>query len=179
MKGDLPAMDIRALVRTIPDYPSVGDTYYDLTTLLSDGPGFHAVIEELAARYASRGINKFACMEWRGFVLGAALAYRLGAGFVPIRRLGKLPGETISREHEFGHTSEPIEMSVNAIGPGERVVLVDDMLATGAVSEAAVMLVNDLGGKVAECCFVHELASLEGRTRLEKRGVEVFTLWTD
>ena len=95
-------MDIRSLIRKIPDSPSRGDTYYDLTTLLADGPGFHAVIELLSARYAPRGIKKFACMEWRGFVIGAALAHRLGAGFVPIRKLGKLPGETISREHEFG-----------------------------------------------------------------------------
>ena len=179
MKGPLPAMDIRSLIRKIPDFPSRGDTYYDLTTLLADGPGFHAVIDLLAARYAPRGIKKFACMEWRGFVIGAALAYRLDAGFVPIRKLGKLPGETISREHEFGHTSEPIEMSVNVIAPGEEVVLIDDMLATGAVSEAAAMLISDVGGKVAECCFIHELAALEGRVRLEKRGLSVFTLWSD
>jgi adenine phosphoribosyltransferase len=172
-------MDIRSLIRKIPDYPSQGDTYYDLTTLLADGPGFHAVIDLLAARYAPRGIKKFACMEWRGFVIGAALAYRLDAGFIPIRKLGKLPGETISREHEFGHTSEPLEMSVNVIAPGEEVVLVDDMLATGAVSEAAAMLIGDLGGKVAECCFIHELATHEGRARLEKRGLSVFTLWSD
>jgi adenine phosphoribosyltransferase len=179
MKGPLAAMDIRSLIRKIPDFPSRGDTYYDLTTLLADGRGFHTVIDLLAARYAPRGIRKFACMEWRGFVIGAALAYRLDAGFVPIRKLGKLPGETISREHEFGHTSEPIEMSVNVISPGEEVVLVDDMLATGAVSEAAAMLIHDLGGKVAECCFIHELAALEGRVRLEKRGLSVFTLWSD
>ncbi|MBE0626829.1 MAG: adenine phosphoribosyltransferase [Burkholderiales bacterium] len=172
-------MDIRSLIRTIPDYPGPGDTYYDLTTLLADGPGFHAVIDLLAARYAPRGIRKFACMEWRGFVIGAALAYRLDAGFIPIRKLGKLPGETISREHEFGHTSEPLEMSVNGIAPGEEVVLIDDMLATGAVSEAAAMLIGDLGGKVAECCFIHELATHEGRARLEKHGLSVFTLWSD
>jgi len=172
-------MDIRALVREIPDYPSVGHTYYDLTTLLADGPGFHAVIDLFAARYASRGIKKFACMEWRGFVVGSALAYRLNAGFVPIRKLGKLPGETISREIEVGHAFEPIEMSVNVIAPGEEVVLIDDMLATGAVSEAAVMLIQDLGGKVAECCFIHELAALKGRARLEQRGLSVFTLWSD
>ncbi len=172
-------MDIRSLIREIPDYPSPGDTYYDLTTLLAHGPGFHAVIDLLAARYASRGIRKFACMEWRGFVIGAALAYRLDAGFVPIRKLGKLPGETIGRVHEFGNTSEPIEMSVNVIAPGEEVVLVDDMLATGAVSEAAVMLIHDAGGKVAECCFIHELAARKGRARLEQRGLSVFTLWSD
>ncbi len=172
-------MDIRSLIREIPDYPSPGDTYYDLTTLLADGPGFHAVIDQLAGRYASRGIKKFACMEWRGFIIGAALAYRLDAGFVPIRKLGKLPGATISREHDFGHTSERIEMSVNVIDPGESVVLIDDMLATGAVSEAAAMLIHDLGGKVAECCFIHELAALKGRARLEKRGLSVFTLWSD
>lgn len=172
-------MDIRSLIRKIPDYPRPGETYYDLTTLLADGAGFRAVIEELAARYATRGIKKFACLEWRGFVIGAALAYRLNAGFVPIRRLGKLPGETIVGEHEFGHSSEPIEMSVHAIEPGETVVLVDDMLATGAVSEAAVKLIKDLGGNVAECCFIHELASLDGRRRLERHGLSVFTLWTD
>jgi adenine phosphoribosyltransferase len=172
-------MDIRSLIRKIPDYPSPGTTYYDLTALLMDGAGFHALIEELAARYASRGIKKFVCMEWRGFVIGSALAYRLDAGFVPIRKLGKLPGETIRRDHEFGHSSEPLEMSVTAIAPGETVVLVDDMLATGAVSEAAAMLVKDLGGKVAECCFVHELPALGGRKRLEKQGLSVFTLWAD
>jgi adenine phosphoribosyltransferase len=172
-------MDIRSLIRKIPDYPGPGDTYYDLTTLLADGPGFHAVIDLLAARYATRGIKKIACMEWRGFVIGAALAYRLDAGIVPIRKLGKLPGETISREHEFGHSSEPLEMSVHGIAPGESVVLVDDMLATGAVSETAAMLIHDLGGKVTECCFIHELATLAGRTRLEKRGLSVFTLWSD
>ena len=172
-------MDISSLIRKIPDFPGPGDTYYDLTTLLADGPGFHAAIDLLAARYAPRGIKKFACMEWRGFVIGAALAYRLDAGFAPIRKLGKLPGETISREHEIGHSSERIEMSVNVIVPGEEVVLVDDMLATGAVSEAAAMLIQDLGGKVAECCFVHELSSLAGRMRLEKRGLSVFTLWSD
>ena len=112
-------------------------------------------------------------------MIGAALAYRLDAGFVPIRKLGKLPGESISREHEFGHASEPIEMSLNVIAPGEEVVLVDDMLATGAVSEAAAMLIQDVGGKVAECCFIHELAALDGRGRLEKRGLSVFTLWSD
>jgi len=170
-------MDIRSLIRKIPDYPSPGITYYDLTTLLMDGAGFHALIDELATRYAPRGIRKFVCMEWRGFVIGAALAYRLRAGFVPIRRLGRLTGLTISRAHEFGHTSEPLEMSADAIAPGETVVLVDDMLATGAVSEAAAMLVNDVGGNLVECCFVHELAALGGRRRLEKHGLNVFTLW--
>ena len=172
-------MDIRSLIRKIPDYPSPGATYYDLTTLLADGPGFHAVIDLLAERYASRGIKKFACMEWRGFIIGSALAYRLNAGVVPIRKLGKIPGETIRREHEFGHTSEPIEMRVDAVGAGETVVLIDDMLATGAMTEAAAMLINDLGGKVAECCFVHELATLQGRARLEKRGLSVFALLAD
>ena len=172
-------MDIRSLIREIPDYPSPGQTYYDLTTLLADGAGFHAVIDQLATRYASRGIKRFACMEWRGFIIGAALCYRLDAGFVPVRKLGKLPGATISREHDFGHTSERIEMSANIIAPGESVVLIDDMLATGAVSEAAAMLIQDLGGKVEECCFIHELGALKGRARLEKRGLKVFTLWSD
>lgn len=172
-------MDLQKLIRKIPDYPSPGVTYYDLTALMTNGPAFHALIDELAARYAPRGVRKFACMEWRGFVLGSALAYRLGAGFVPIRRLGKLPGETISGEHEFGHTSEPLEMSVDGIAQGESVVLVDDMLATGALSEAAVNLIKDAGGKVLECCFAHELPSLGGRQRLEKAGLTVFTLWVD
>lgn len=170
-------MDIRSLIRKIPDYPSPGTTYYDLTTLMRDAAGFHALIDELAARYAPRGIQKFACMEWRGFVLGSALAYRLRAGFVAIRRLGRLTGLTISRGHEFGPRTEPLEMSADAIAPGETVVLVDDMLATGAVSEAAAMLIKDVGGNLVECCFVHELAALGGRKRLEKHGLNVFTLW--
>jgi len=172
-------MDIPSLIRKIPDYPRFGETYYDLTTLLADGRGFRAVTEELAARYAARDIGKFACLEWRGFIIGAALAHSLNAGFVPIRKLGKIPGETIVGEHKFGHTSEPIEMSVHAIKPGETVVLVDDMLATGSISEAAVKLIGDLGGHVAECCFVHELARLGGRKRLEAQGLSVFSLWTD
>ena len=172
-------MDLRSLIRKIPDFPAPGATYYDLTTLMWDGAGFHALIDELAARYAPRGISKFACMEWRGFVIGAAVAYRLGAGFVPIRRLGKLTGLTMSRGHEFGHASEPLEISVDAIASGETVVLVDDMLATGALSEAAAMLVKDVGGNVVECCFVHELVALGGRKRLEKHGLSVFTLWAD
>ena len=172
-------MDIQSLIRKIPDYPRPGETYYDLTTLLADGPGFRAVIEELATRYASRNVKKFACLEWRGFIIGAALAYRLDAGFVPIRKLGKLPGETIVGEHDFGHTSEQIEMSVSAIKPGETVVLVDDMLATGSISEAAVKLIKNLGGQVAECCYVHEAAKLGGRKRLEAQGLSVYTLWTD
>jgi len=172
-------MDIRSLIRKIPDYPRPGETYYDLTALLADGRVFHALIDELAAHFAGRGVKKFACLEWRGFVIGAALAHRLNAGFVPIRKLGKLPGETIVGTHEFGHISEQIEMSVHAIGPGETVVLVDDMLATGAVSEAAVGLIRELGGQVAECCFVHEFAPLQGRKRLEAKGLSVFTLWAD
>ena len=169
-------MDIRSLIREIPDYPSPGQTYYDLTTLLADGAGFHAVIDQLAARYASRGIKRIACVEWRGFIIGAALCYRLDAGFVPVRKLGKLPGSTIRGEHDFGRTSERIEMSADIIAPGESVLLVDDMLATGALTESAAMLIRDIGGKVEECCFVHELAALKGRARLENQGLPVFTL---
>jgi len=170
-------MDLRTLVRKIPDYPTPGTTYYDITTLMWNAEGLHALVDELAARYASRGVRKFACMEWRGFVIGSAVAYRLGAGFVPIRRLGKLTGLTRTRSYEYGHASEPLEMSVDAIASGETVVLVDDMLATGTVTEAAAMLVKDVGGKILECCFVHELAALGGRRRLEKQGLSVFALW--
>jgi adenine phosphoribosyltransferase len=177
-KQDAHTMDLRTLIREIPDFPSPGTTYYDLTTLLMNGLGFHALIDELAARYAPRGIGKFVCMEWRGFVIGSAIAYRLGAGFVPMRKLGRVPGESISRPFETGHTSELLEMSVGSIAHGESVVLVDDMLATGVLTEAAALLVKDLGGKVEECCFVHELAALGGRARLEKDGLSVFTLWS-
>lgn len=171
-------MDIRSLIREIPDFPNPGHTYYDLTTLLADGAGFHAVTDKLAERYATRGIKHIACVEWRGFVIGAALCYRLNAGLVPIRKLGKLPGATIRGEHDFGRTSERIEMSADIITSGESVVLVDDMLATGALTEAAAALVREVGGKVEECCFVHELAALKGRARLEKQGLPVFTLWS-
>lgn len=170
-------MDIGTLIRKIPDYPDPGATYYDLTTLMMDGAGFHALIDEFAARYASRGISKFACMEWRGFVIGAALAYRLGAGFVPLRRFGPLPGGILSGKYGTGPAAVQIEMGANAIAPGEAVVFVDDLLATGALTEAAVRIIAGAGAQLVECCFVQELAALGGRERLEKQGLNVFSFW--
>ncbi|OGA43064.1 MAG: hypothetical protein A3G25_10255 [Betaproteobacteria bacterium RIFCSPLOWO2_12_FULL_63_13] len=170
-------MDILPLIRRIPDYPSRGAVYYDLTTLLMDGAGFHALIDEFAARYRRLDIRKFVCMEWRGFVIGAALAYRLGAGFVPVRSLGALPGGTVSRAQNVGPVSERLQMSADAIAKGDRVVFVDDLLATGALSEAALMLVKDTGAEVVECCYVQEIVELGGRKRLEKRGLSVFSFF--
>jgi len=145
-------MDIRTLIRKIPDYPAPHHLLRPHHA--ADGRrGFHALVDELAARYAQRGIRKFACMEWRGFVLGAALAYRLGAGFVPIRKLGKLP----ANDQRRARVRPYVRTAGNERGchrPGESVVLVDDMLATGAVSEAASMLIKEVGGNVVECCFV-------------------------
>jgi len=170
-------MDTRSLIRKIPDHPNPGAVYYDLTTLLADGRGFHALIDELAARYAHIGIGKFVCMEWRGFVIGAALAYRLSAGFVPLRTLGALPGGTVRREQNIGAASESLQMSAEAVSKGDRVVFVDDLLATGALSEAALLLVKDSGAEIVECCYVQEIVELGGRKRLEKLGLSVFSFF--
>lgn len=170
-------MDTRSLIRKIPDYPNPGAVYYDLTTLLMDGTGFHALIDELAARYAHLSIRKFACMEWRGFVIGAALAYRLGAGFVPVRTLGALPGGAVQRRQNAGAAPEHLQMSQEAISKGDRVVFVDDLLATGALSEVALLLLKDTGAELVECCYVQEILELGGRKRLEKLGLNVFSLF--
>lgn len=169
-------MNIQSLIRTIPDYPKAGIQFRDITTLIKDAQGFRATIDMLVERYRGRDISKVVGTEARGFIFGAPLAYALGVGFVPVRKKGKLPGKTTGHEYalEYGH--DRIEMHNDAIDAGDKVLVVDDLLATGGTAQATVMLVRGLGGDVAECAFVVDLPELGGRAKLEKMGLTVFTL---
>ena len=150
--------------------------FRDITTLLKDPVGFRVTINELANRYANVKIDRVAGIEARGFIVGAALAYQLGLGFVPIRKKGKLPAETVGQDYELEYGTDRIEMHVDAVSQGERVLLVDDLIATGGTAGAACKLIESMGGKIVECCFVIDLPDLGGRARLEKHGHKVFAL---
>ena len=169
-------MNIQSLIRTIPDYPKPGIQFRDITTLLKDADGFRHTIDLLVDRYRGREITKIAGTEARGFLFGAPLAYALGVGFVPVRKHGKLPGKTTGHEYalEYGH--DRIEMHDDAIDAGDKVLVIDDLLATGGTAQATVMLVRGLGGTVVECAFVVDLPDLGGRAKLEKMGLTVYTL---
>jgi len=169
-------MLIKSRIRTVPHYPKQGVMFRDITTLLKDPVGFRVTITELANRYAGAKIDRVAGIEARGFIVGAALAYHLGVGFVPIRKKGKLPAETVGQDYELEYGTDRIEMHADAVSPGERVLLVDDLIATGGTAIAACKLIESMGGKIVECCCVIELPDLGGRARLEKHGHNVFSL---
>jgi adenine phosphoribosyltransferase len=169
-------MPIKSRIRTVPHYPKQGVMFRDITTLLKDPVGFRITVNELANRYAGAKIDRVAGIEARGFIVGAALAYHLGVGFVPIRKKGKLPAETVEQDYELEYGTDRIEMHVDAVSPGERVLLVDDLIATGGTAGAACKLIESMGGKIVECCFVIDLPDLGGRARLEKHGHKVFAL---
>lgn len=169
-------MPIASRIRTIPDYPKPGIMFRDITTLLKDPVGLRVTVNELVNRYSGLAINAVAGIESRGFILGAPLAYMLGVGFVPIRKKGKLPGETVRQEYALEYGTDVIEIHKDAISAGDRILLVDDLIATGGTAEAAVALVQVLGGEILECAFVVDLPELGGRERLEKIGQKVFTL---
>ncbi|MGA8055905.1 MAG: adenine phosphoribosyltransferase [Burkholderiales bacterium] len=172
----LPAMPIKSLIRSIPHYPKPGVIFRDITTLLKDPIGFKLTITDLASRYRGRGIEKIAAIESRGFIVGAALAAVLGTGFVPLRKGGKLPAETVGHDYELEYGADRLEMHVDAIASGEHVLIADDLLATGGTAEAAFKLVEGAGAQVAGACFVIELTELGGRDRLEKLGLPVVSL---
>ena len=169
-------MPIKSLIRTIPHYPRQGIMFRDITTLLKDPVGFRLTINELVHRYVDAKIDKVAAIESRGFIVGAALAYQLGKGFVPIRKKGKLPAQTIGQDYELEYGSDRVEIHVDAVLKGERVLLVDDLIATGGTAEAGAALIEEAGGIIVECCFVIDLPDIGGRKRLEKRGYKVFAL---
>ena len=162
---------IKSRIRTIPHFPKHGIMFRDITTLLKDPVGFRLSIDEMAGRYENRLFDKVVGIEARGFIFGSALAYRLGKGFVPIRKQGKLPAETIGESYDLEYGSAIMEIHVDAIGKGEKVVIVDDLIATGGTAAAAARLVDLAGGKVVECCFVIELPDIGGRRRLSDRGI--------
>lgn len=169
-------MPIKSRIRTIPHYPKPNIMFRDITSLLKDPIGLRITIDELVRRYADMEIDKVMGIEARGFIVGAPLAYALGKGFVPIRKKGKLPAETIGQDYELEYGADRIEIHADAIAPGERVLLVDDLIATGGTAEAATRLIEKIGGKIVECCFVIDLPDIGGRKRLEKLGYSVFAL---
>jgi adenine phosphoribosyltransferase len=169
-------MPIKSRIRTIPHYPKPNIMFRDITSLLKDPIGLKITIDELVRRYANMEIDKVIGIEARGFIVGAPLAYALGKGFVPIRKKGKLPAETIGHDYELEYGTDRIEIHTDAIAPGERVLLVDDLIATGGTAEAATRLIEKIGGKIVECCFVIDLPDIGGRKRLEKHGYSVFAL---
>ena len=168
--------EIRSRIRTIPDYPRPGILFRDITTLLSDPFGFRKVVDELVQPYAGLPIDKVAGIEARGFILGGAVAHQLSVGFVPVRKQGKLPWETIGADYELEYGSNRVEIHTDAIEPGTQVLLVDDLVATGGTAEATIGLIRQAGGAVVGCSFVVDLPDLGGRKRIEGLGVEVLTL---
>lgn len=169
-------MFIKSRIRTIPHYPRHGIMFRDITTLLKDPFGLYITIQEIANRYDTVTIDKVAGIESRGFIIGAPVAYQLGKGFVPIRKQNKLPAETLGRDYQLEYGCDRIEIHVDAIQPGDQILLIDDLIATGGTAEAAAGLIEDMGGKVVECCFVIDLPGVGGRARLEKQGHRVFAL---
>ena len=169
-------MTIKSHIRTVPHYPKQGIQFRDITTLLKDPAGFRATVDELVARYQDVKIDKIAGIESRGFILGAPLAYALNKGFILIRKKGKLPAETIGHDYELEYGTDRIEIHTDAIQKGDRVLLVDDLIATGGTAEAACTLIAKMGGKIVECCFIIDLPDIGGHARLEKHGHKVFAL---
>jgi len=169
-------MPIKSRIRTVSHYPKQGIQFRDITTLLKDSVGFCLTIDELVRRYKDVKIDKIAGIESRGFILGAPLAYALGKGFIPIRKKGKLPAETIGHDYELEYGTDRIEIHTDAIDKGEMILLVDDLIATGGTAEAACKLIAKMGGEIVECCFIIDLPDIGGRARLEKHGHKVFAL---
>ena len=159
--------ELRAKVRDIKDFPTEGILFKDITTLLKDGPAWRYVVDHLASRYQPVGVDVVVGVESRGFIFGGAIAHQLNAGFVPVRKLGKLPSKTIQVEYELEYGRDALAMHEDAIKPGQRVLAVDDLLATGGTMGATLRLVEQLGGKVVGVAFMIELAFLKGRDKLK------------
>ena len=168
--------DLKASIRTIPDYPKPGILFRDITTLLGDARAFRRAIDELVQPWAGTKIDKVAGMEARGFILGGAVAHQLSAGFVPIRKKGKLPFTKVSVAYSLEYGVDEMEMHDDAIAPGERVILVDDLIATGGTAEGAVKLLTQIGAEVVAACFVIDLPELGGAQKIRDLGVPVRTL---
>ncbi|MEE4236832.1 MAG: adenine phosphoribosyltransferase [Anderseniella sp.] len=168
--------DLRRYIRTIPDYPKPGIQFRDITTLLANKHAFRAAVDELMWPFLSSGVDYVAGIEARGFILGGAIAHELGLGFVPIRKKGKLPGKTIGRDYQLEYGVDRIEVHADAISKGDKILLVDDLIATGGTAEAAIDLIHDSGGEVVAAAFVINLPDLGGAAKLRAKGVKVHRL---
>ncbi|HIF97373.1 MAG TPA: adenine phosphoribosyltransferase [Myxococcales bacterium] len=169
-------MDLKNLIRTIPDYPKKGIQFRDITTLLEDASGFQQTIRELVDPLIDLQITRVAGIEARGFILGGAIAQQLSVGFVAIRKKGKLPGATHSVEYELEYGTDQMEVHVNSVSPGEKILLVDDLIATGGSACAAVELIRRSGGEVVGASFIVDLPDLGGRKKLEALAISVRSL---
>lgn len=167
-------MDLAKVIRNVPDFPVKGILFYDITTMLQDAEAFRESIDQLVAYYQHREIDVVVGVESRGFIFGTPLAYRLGTGFVPVRKPGKLPAETLAESYELEYGTNTLEMHTDAIQKGQKVLVIDDLLATGGTAKATCRLVERLGGQVVGVAFVIELNFLKGREQLQ--GYEVFSL---
>ncbi|MGJ3232108.1 MAG: adenine phosphoribosyltransferase [Oceanicaulis sp.] len=167
---------IRQAIRTIPDYPKPGIMFRDVTTLLGDAGAFRAAVDALVYPHAGAKIDKVAGIEARGFILGGAVAHQLSVGFVPVRKKGKLPHNTLSQAYELEYGVDEVEIHADAVKPGERVLLVDDLIATGGTAEAAILLLRNAGAEVIGASFVIDLPDLGGAKRLEAMGVKAASL---
>ena len=168
--------DLKSSVRTIPDYPKPGILFRDITTLLGDARAFRQAVDQLVQPWAGNKIDKVAGIEARGFILGGAVAHQVSAGFVPIRKRGKLPHATVRIAYSLEYGLDEMEMHEDAVSPGERVLLVDDLIATGGTAEGAVKLLKQIGADIVAACFVIDLPDLGGADKIRKLGVPVRTL---
>jgi len=158
--------DLKKIIRDIPDFPKKGIIFKDITTLLADAGSFQKMVDLLSHRYIGRKIEKVVGVEARGFIIGAALAYKLGAGIVLVRKPGKLPSETFKKTYDLEYGTDTLEIHTDAIKKGDRVLIADDLLATGGTMAAVVDMVNSMEGEIVECCFMAELEFLHGRSKL-------------
>ncbi|KAF0137624.1 MAG: adenine phosphoribosyltransferase [Xanthobacteraceae bacterium] len=168
--------DLRNAVRTIPDYPKPGIMFRDITTLLGNARAFRRAVDQLVHPYAGGKIDQVAGIEARGFILGGAVAHQLSAGFIPIRKRGKLPHQTVRMAYALEYGTDEMEIHVDAIRPGEKVILVDDLIATGGTAEGAVKLLRQIGAEVVAACFIIDLPELGGAAKLRAMGVPVRAL---
>ena len=168
--------DLKAMIRTVPNFPKKGIMFRDITTILQNKEGFAYVIDRFCERYRGKEIDVVVGIESRGFIFGAAVAYKLGCSFVPVRKEGKLPYHTTKEEYALEYGNAAVEIHKDAVAQGQRVLIVDDLIATGGTCVAAINLVKKLGGKIVECAFAVELPDLLGREKIEKLGYNVFSL---
>jgi len=163
--------ELKNIIRDVADFPKKGIVFKDITTLLADAKSFQRMVDLIAHRYVGQKVDKVVVVEARGFIIGAALAYKLGAGVVLVRKPGKLPSETFSKTYDLEYGTDSLEIHTDAIEKGERVLIADDVLATGGTMSAVVEMVNTLGGEIVDCCFLAELEFLGGRSKLPEGKV--------